>query len=223
MSVSRSCIERNLEGIRKRISEAAERGGRASRDIRLVAVTKSVGVAEARILYDLGVTDLGENRVEQARGKVEAVHSGVVWHMIGTIQRRKAREVTGLFDLVDSVDRLELAESLERRCAELGKVLPVLLEVNVAGEESKHGFDLEEIGSAFERVNDLDHLEVRGLMTMAPYTEDAELSRPLFARLRGSAEELGVTDVSMGMTNDFEVAIEEGATEVRIGRALFKD
>jgi pyridoxal phosphate enzyme (YggS family) len=219
---TRSRIERNLERVRGRISAAAERAGRDPASVRLVAVTKTVGVEEARILVELGVTDLGENRIEGAREKISAVGSGARWHMIGSVQRRKARDVAGLFDTVDSVDRVEVGEALAQRCEEQGRELDVLLEVNVSGEPSKHGFDPENVADAVRQMAQWGSLHVRGVMTMAPFVEDAEAVRPVFARLRRLAGELGLAEVSMGMTNDFEVAVEEGATQVRIGTALFE-
>ncbi|MCH8204421.1 MAG: YggS family pyridoxal phosphate-dependent enzyme [Candidatus Hydrogenedentes bacterium] len=218
----RNKISENIQSIEERIARAAGRAGRAARDVKLIPVTKSVGEEEARILVGLGYTDLGENRIETARPKIDALGPGVRWHMIGHVQRRKAREVARLFDRVDSVDRLQLAEALEKHCAEAGKTLDVLLQVNVSGEESKGGFTQASIRDAIEVVRALPHLRVQGLMTMAPIVDDPEEARPLFARLRELAKGLGLAELSMGMTNDFEVAIEEGATEVRIGTAIFK-
>ena len=214
-------IERNLERVRARMAEAAGRSGRSSDSVRLVAVTKAVGIEEARTLLELGVRDLGENRVEDARPKVDVVGSQAQWHMIGTVQRRKAGEVVELFACVDSVDRVELAEALERKCTEHEKMMPVLLEVNVSGEASKHGFVPVDLPSALERIYRLAHLRAEGLMTMAPLVDDPEEVRPVFAALRKLAEQVGLSVLSMGMSNDFEVAIEEGATQVRIGTALF--
>jgi pyridoxal phosphate enzyme (YggS family) len=218
---ARDDIERNLERVRARMDEAAMRSGRSCGSVRLVAVTKTVGVEEVRILLELGVTEFGENRVDEARLKVETIGSLAQWHMIGSVQRRKAGEVVDLFACVDSVDRVELAEALERKCAERGKVMPVLLEINVSGEASKHGFVPADLPSALDRIRALPHLRVAGLMTMAPFVDDPNEVRPVFAALRGLAEKMGLKELSMGMSNDFEVAIEEGATQVRIGTALF--
>ena len=218
----RNKISENIHSIEGRIARAAERAGRAPGGIKLIPVTKSVGEEEARILVELGYAELGENRVETARPKIEALGADVRWHMIGHIQRRKAREVVALFDRVDSVDRLDLAAELEKRCGAAGKTLDVLLQVNVSGEESKGGFTGESIQDALEKISGMPHLRVMGLMTMAPIVDDPEEARPVFARLRELAETLGLKELSMGMTNDFEVAVEEGATEVRIGTAIFK-
>lgn len=190
--------------------------------MRLIAVTKSVGIEEAEVLTQLGVTDLGENRVDVARAKVEALGQGPIWHMIGNIQRRKVREVVELFSTVDAVDRMKLGEELEKRCSEAEKVMPIRVEVNVSGEESKHGFRADELSEALNRLRELPHLRVEGLMTMAPHTDDLETCRPIFSTLRELAEEHGVSELSMGMSNDYAIAIEEGATEVRIGTALYK-
>ncbi len=217
----RNRISDNIKGIEARIAEAAQRSGRVASDVKLIPVTKSVGVEEARVLVELGQRELAENRIEVARPKIEALGAEVHWHMIGNIQRRKAREVAALFDRVDSVDRLRLAEELESRCAALGKVLDVLLQVNVSGEETKGGFSPNAVGEALDEIRGMAHLRVLGLMTMAPAVSDPEETRPFFSRLRELGEAEGLEVLSMGMTNDFEVAVEEGATEVRIGTALF--
>lgn len=222
MQISADTIRANLARIEARIAAAVARAGRAPGDVRLIPVTKTVGVRECRILKDLGYTHLGENRVEHAEEKIEVIGAGVTWHMIGQVQRRKAREVAQWFGRVDAVDRVELAESLEARSAALGKKLPVLLEVNVSGEESKGGFTPDSLAEAVERVQAMPHLIVEGLMTMAPLVDDAEQARPVFRGLRELASKHGLKALSMGMSNDYEVAIEEGATEVRIGTAIFK-
>jgi hypothetical protein len=214
-------IQRNIENVRRRIAQAAQRRGRSPEAVRLVAVTKSVGVAEAQVLRDLGVADLGENRVEDARPKIETMGRTVCWHMIGSVQRRKAPDVAALFDCVDSVDRVELAEALDRRCEKHGRDLRLLIEVNVSGEAAKHGFTPANVEAALNHIRRLPRLTVEGLMTMAPLVDDPETVRPVFARLRRLAEQVGVQEISMGMSNDFEVAVEEGATQVRIGAALF--
>ena len=154
--------------------------------------------------------------------KIAEIGAGPTWHMIGNIQRRKARDVVLAFHRVDAVDRLSLAETLEQRCAEAGKQLPILVEVNVSGEEAKHGFVPANLGDALANIRAMEHLRVEGLMTMAPLAADAEAARPVFSALRELADRFDLKTLSMGMTNDFEAAIEEGATEVRIGSALFK-
>jgi len=214
-------IEQNLQTVRERIASACARSHRLPDTVRLIAATKYVGVEEIRILQALGVTDFGENRVHDAQPKIEAIGRDVCWHMIGTVQRRKARDIVAWFDSVDSVDRVEVAQALEKRCALQERTLPVLLEVNVSGEESKHGFAPEDLAAVVEQVGAMEHIQLRGLMTMAPFYDDPDRTRPVFARLTELAETIGLPERSMGMTNDYEVAIEEGATQVRIGSALF--
>lgn len=221
MPPNRDNIERNIAQVRRHIAAAAERAGRKAHTVRIIPVTKAVGVDEIRILYDLGFREFGENRVDDARPKVLALDGPIQWHMIGNVQRRKAGDVVELFDYVDSLDRLELAEALEWRCERAGKSIHVLIEVNVSGEPTKHGFSLYEVPGALEQISRLDHLSVDGLMTMTPLVEDPDETRPFFEVLRQLGEELGLKELSMGVTNDYEVAVEEGATQVRIGTALF--
>jgi pyridoxal phosphate enzyme (YggS family) len=222
LSVPQSKIAENLYRIRERINAAALRAGRDPAAVRLLAVTKAVGMDETRALVDLGVADLGENRIDPARAKIDALGHGVRWHMIGSVQRRKARDVAALFDCVHSVDRLDLAEALDARAADRETPLDVFVEVNVSGEESKHGFRPEALPAALEALRRAARLRVAGLMTMAPLVEDPETVRPVFAGLRRLAQAHGLEGLSMGMSNDYEVAVEEGATIVRIGSALFE-
>ncbi len=187
-----------------------------------MAVTKSVGLDELRVLAQLGVTDVGENRPESAGEKMRAMAGRVCRHMIGNLQRRKVREAIELFDRIDALDRIELAEVIERRCAGTGRVMPVLIEVNVSGETSKHGFRAKDLPGALDAISAMPHLRVEGLMTMAPAVSDPGEVRAVFRALRDLAQAHGLPIVSMGMSDDFEIAIEEGSTEVRIGSALFK-
>jgi pyridoxal phosphate enzyme (YggS family) len=215
-------IERNLSEIRARIDTAARSAGRDSSDVRLIAVTKTVGAPEIAALVALGVKEFGENRPELAAGKIRHFNgAGISWHMIGSVQRRKARDIVQLFDHVDSVDRVEVAEALNQRCEELDRTLPILIEVNVSGENSKHGFCPEDLIPGFDYIKRLPRLHVEGLMTMAPLVDDPETVRPVFRRLRELATRHGLTALSMGMSHDFEVAVQEGATQIRIGTALF--
>lgn len=218
-----SYIRANVLKVRDNIAKAAARSGRSPEEIQLVAVTKSVGLPEIEVLYDLGVRHFGENRVEDARTKISQFqYSDAVWHMIGTLQSRKVREVLRLFDIVDAVDRIRIAQEIEKHAANTGAVFPVLVEVNVSGEETKHGFTPADLPQVLDVIRDLPHLRVHGLMTMAPLTRDPEDVRPFFARLRELGEEYGLRELSMGMSNDYAIAIEEGATQVRIGTALFE-
>lgn len=217
-------IERNCTVIRGRMAEAAERAGRDPAQVRLVAVTKTVGIEAVRALVEAGVLDFGENRVELARPKIEAIPgSAARWHMIGPVQRRKAKDVAAHFDYIDAVDRVEVAEALQRRCEELDRRLHVLVEANVSGEEQKHGFRAAELEGALRTMTPYDRLHVEGLMTMAPLDAPEAVLRSVFGGLRELAERFGLRELSMGMSGDFEIAIEEGATQVRIGTALFDD
>lgn len=215
-------IRSNFNTISDRIADAAMRSDRSPDSVKLIAVTKSVGVDEVRMLSELGQMHFGENRIEVARKKIESFRSSpFTWHMIGNVQRRKARDIVELFNTVDAIDRIEVAEALNKRCEESGKKLNVLVEVNVSGEDSKHGFNPTTLTDALEKISLLPYLKVDGLMTMAPFAMDPEETRPVFRSLKQLADQHGLDEISMGMTNDFEVAIEEGATQVRIGTALF--
>lgn len=215
-------ISDNLYRVQDRILSALARSGRPANSVTLIAVTKTVGVPEVQELRRLGVTHFGESRVQAVEPKKLALASGATWHMIGNIQRRKCKDVVRLFDCVDTVDRVELAEELGSRVGDSLSPLPVLVEVNVSGEISKHGFSPDALAQALEQLQPIPALRVEGLMTMAPFFDNAEQTRPIFAELRTLADRFGLKRVSMGMSNDFEIAIEEGSTEVRIGTALFE-
>lgn len=216
-------IEANLNRIRVRMASAAEEAGRDPESVTLIAVTKSAGVEEIRALRDLDVRHFGENRVEVARAKRKALGDpDAVWHMIGNIQRRKTRDVLEVFDRIDALDRLSLAESLQSRCLESDRHTVVLVEVNVSGEEQKLGVAPTDLPALLGELAPMDRLQVRGLMTMAPYgAPPAEVSA-IFFRLASLSREFGLADVSMGMSDDFELAIAAGATEIRVGSALFE-
>lgn len=242
-----SHIPHNLAATRARIAEAALRAGRSPADVRLVAVSKTFPVEAILAAWEWGQRDFGENRPEEGAVKIPQVAARLaggatgespLWHMIGHVQRRKANLVVEHFDAVHSVDRLALAERLSTLACNAGRHLPVLLECNVSGEASKYGFPLagwERDSTVLARwyadvdaLATLPGLRVEGLMTMAPIAEDAESGRPVFASLRGLRDalrerfpDLALPHLSMGMTDDFEVAVEEGATMVRIGRAIF--
>lgn len=216
-------IALNLRNIRARVAAAATAAGRDPEGIVLIAVTKSVGVAEIQALLDLGVRHFGENRVDVARAKRDALaNPAIVWHMIGNIQRRKTKEVLDVFDRIDSVDRLALAESLQVRCTEVDTHAEVLVEVNISGEAQKHGVAPEELGEMLAAIQGMDRLRVRGLLTMAPYSAPPDEIRGIFGQLAHLAAAFDLRDVSMGMSNDFELAIAAGATEIRVGSALFE-
>ena len=215
-------IKENLNRIRDRIAAAASRAGRDPAGVRIVAVTKTVGLAEVEILRELGVSDMGENRIEVARPKIENGPKDIRWHMIAPLQTRKAREVAELFACFDAVDRVKAAEALDMRCDETGRGMPVLVEVNVTGEESKHGFSPPDLGRVLDALRAFPRLRVEGLMTMAPFDAPESVVRPCFSRLKSLADAHGLPEVSMGMTDDFEIAVEEGSTQIRVGRALFE-
>ena len=224
-------IAANLALVKRRIEAAALRAGRDSRDVTLVAVSKTQPFTAIADAYAVGQRDFAENRLEELWPKVEeAKREGfddIRWHLIGTIQSRKSADAIGPFALIHSVDRLKLVTRLNRDAEAAGKAMDVLLEVNVSGEESKHGFSPEEVLAAVPELQGYGSIRVRGLMTMAPFVADAEETRPVFRQLREVRDrvqrEAGVAwpELSMGMTNDFEVAVEEGATLVRVGSAIF--
>jgi len=214
-------IAHNLYVIQNRIADAAARSGRNPANVTLVAVTKTVGVDEIQALYDLGVRDFGENRLESALPKIESLPKDICWHFIAPVQSRKAREVAAWFSVVEAVDRVKVAEALQKRCEEQDKMLDVMIEVNVTGEESKHGFAPKELSGTITQIRTLDRLCLKGLMTMAPFDAPEEVIRNCFRSLNALADEHALPERSMGMTDDFEIAVEEGATQVRIGRALF--
>ncbi|MEE8369727.1 MAG: YggS family pyridoxal phosphate-dependent enzyme [Dehalococcoidia bacterium] len=214
-------IGKRLQGVRRRIDGACRRCGRSPKEITLVAVTKGLPPESVREAVAAGLRQLGENRVQEAAAKRKALDglpTDVVWHMIGHLQTNKAKTTLRLFDIIHSVDTFHLAETLSRRATE---PVPVFLEVIVAGEPSKYGFPPAELARASQAIARLPNLDLRGLMTVAPLAADPEDVRPVFRGLREMARALSLQELSMGMTNDFEVAIEEGATCVRIGRAIF--
>jgi pyridoxal phosphate enzyme (YggS family) len=227
--ISSEQLAENIAHVRAAIEQAAERAGRDPEDVTLVAVSKTMPVELVQMAYNLGVKDFGENRVQEALPKVEAFHPPEVrWHMIGHVQSNKAKKVAGPFALVHSVDSVRLAELLNRYASERGLVLAVLIQLNVAGEASKEGASPEEALELARRVVELPALRVEGLMTIAPIVEHPEDARPVFRQLRllrdHLRDEVPQSDwqhLSMGMTDDYRVAIEEGATIVRIGRAIF--
>lgn len=222
-------IADNIRTIRNRMAAAAARAGRDPAGIRLMAVSKTVEPERIRQAIDAGIGLLGENYVQEAREKIPAVGQAVQWHMIGHLQTNKVKYVVTLFDWIHSVDRLELAQELSRRAGQHCRTLNVLIEINVSGEASKNGARPADVLELARQVAALPNLSVRGLMTMPPYSDDPENSRPYFVALRRLRDELAaaalpgvaMAELSMGMTDDFEVAIEEGATIIRVGRAIF--
>jgi pyridoxal phosphate enzyme (YggS family) len=214
-------IAQRIAEARARIAAACARAGRSPDDVTLIAVTKGFGPGAVLAAIDAGVRDIGENRVQEAQSKRNALPDlppGVRWHMIGHLQTNKAGSVAGLFDTIHSVDSIRLAEAISRRAP---RPMPAFLEVNVAGEATKSGLSLAELPSAHAAIASLPNIDLRGLMTVAPIAASPEDVRPVFRRLAEEARRLGLRNLSMGMSDDFEVAIEEGATHIRLGRALF--
>ena len=223
-------IPGNLTQVKRRIIEAAKRVGRDSSDVRLLAVSKEqndVTVAEG---VHAGMTLFGENKIQEARSKIEVLgRDGLEWHFIGRLQKNKVKFIFDLFDLVHSVDSLALAEAIHKKAQTLGSCMPILLQVNVSGEKSKLGMDPLIVPKEIHRLAKLEGVKVRGLMTIPPYNRNPENSRPYYVclrELRDTCSNLGIPGVqldelSMGMSNDYEVAVEEGATLVRVGTGLF--
>jgi hypothetical protein len=216
-------IAERVEAVRLQIADACRRAGRSPEAVTIVAVSKGFPAEAVREAFSAGLSQFGENRVQEAQAKLPLL-AGLAprptWHMVGHLQTNKVKTALGLFDIIQSVDSLHLAQEISRRAPQSVRV-PVLLEVNVAGEAAKYGFTPEELPARAEEVRALPGLEVRGLMTVAPMAADPEAARPVFRRLRELGDSLGLAELSMGMTDDFEVAVEEGATIVRIGRAIF--
>ena len=212
------------------MQRAAARAGRPPESVRLIAASKTVSVERLRQAVDAGIRHLGENRLQEALPTIDALgREGVVWDFIGSLQRRKVKSVIGRFETIHSVDSLALAEEIDRQAKAAGLRQRVLLEVNLAGEASKGGFESTTLGAALESLNGLEHLDIRGLMAIPPPTPTAEDARPYFRQLRTLAQTLtarghrniNMQELSMGMSHDYPVAIEEGATYVRVGTAIF--
>lgn len=223
-------IAQNVARVQERIHQAARRVGRDPASVQLVAASKTVDAARIRAAIAAGVTILGENYLQEARDKMGQLgQSGVAWHLIGTLQRNKVRFIFDLFTMMHALDSLPLAEEINRRAGRLGRRMPVLLEVNVGGELTKSGFEPDSLLSLTPQLAALEHLQVRGLMTVPPPTVHPEGARPFYRQVRELRDRLvqqGIDglewhELSMGMTADFEVAIEEGATLVRVGTAIF--
>lgn len=222
-------IAANIAVINERIARAAARAGSDPESIRLMAVSKTVEPERIRMALEAGITLLGENYVQEAREKIPSIGRAAQWHMIGHLQTNKVKYVVNLFDWVHSVDRPELAQELNKRALQNDRRLNVLIEVNVSGEASKSGIAPQQATGLARLISTLPGLSLQGLMTMPPYPDNPEDSRPYFVALRNLRDEIrkaaipgiSMDELSMGMTDDFEIAIEEGATIVRVGRAIF--
>jgi pyridoxal phosphate enzyme (YggS family) len=230
----RTVLAQRLADVGQRLAAACRRAGRQRADVTVVAVTKTVSADSIKVAIEAGLANLGENRVQEAAAKIAeltpiSAERNVKWHLIGHLQSNKARRAVELFDAIHSVDGIKLAERLNQAASEMGKRLPIFIEVNLGGEESKSGIDPGEAFSLCKRAAQLPFLELRGLMAVPPFLDDPQEVRPFFRRLRELREEIYQSgevgaqfkELSMGMSNDFEVAIEEGATFVRVGTALF--
>ncbi|WP_166243855.1 YggS family pyridoxal phosphate-dependent enzyme [Paenibacillus turpanensis] len=221
-------FDARIADVEARISAACSRSGRTREEIQVVAVTKYVSSDMVRLALDKGYKVLGENRWQDAKEKVERFGDEAVWHFIGHLQTNKVKDVLGRFACIHSVDRISLATEIHKKAEALGISVPCFIQVNVSGEESKYGLPPEQLMEFAEQIRGLQGLSVAGLMTMAPYEAEPESTRPVFRGLRQLRDELNaksildkpVTELSMGMSNDFEVAIEEGATMIRLGSVL---
>jgi len=214
-------IEENIRYLQTRIARACQRAGRTPDKVTLVAVSKTVQANAVEAAFNAGIRDFGESRVQEAKPKIEQLQHlkpNITWHMVGHLQTNKAKTAAAIFDIIHSVDSLNLAETLNN-CSP--KRLPILIQVNVSAEATKGGFMMSEVEEAMKQMRRLPNLDIQGLMTIAPWVENAEEVRPLFHQLRQLRDALGLKHLSMGMSDDFEVAIEEGTTLVRIGRAIF--
>jgi pyridoxal phosphate enzyme (YggS family) len=219
-------IKENLLGVMERIEKAARKVGRDPNEIKLVAVSKTVEAARIKEAIEAGVSILGENYVQEAQKKIEEVGRPVSWHFIGHLQSNKVKYAIRLFDMIHSLDSIPLAEELNRRAEQADRVIRVMIEVNLSKEATKFGTDEEVVVNLAKSIQNLKHLFLEGLMTMPPYFDSPEMSRPYYIALRALKERMvkeGVPmkELSMGMSNDFEIAIEEGATYVRVGTAIF--
>ena len=224
-------ISENLAQVKRCIIEAAKRAGRDPSGVRLLAVTKEQSDATVAKGIQAGMTLLGENKVQEASGKIEAFgrKNGLEWHFIGRLQKNKVKFIFDLFDLIHSVDSLALAEAIHNKAQKIGSCMPILLQVNISGEKSKLGIDPLDLPREIREFAKLEGVKISGLMTIPPFDRDPETSRPYYARLRELRDtcsslnipRICLDELSMGMSNDYEVAIEEGATLVRVGTGLF--
>lgn len=222
-------LKENLASVEERIARACERSSRRREDVTLIAVSKTKPAEMLREVYDLGHLDFGENKVQEMRDKHEVLPSDIRWHMIGHLQQNKVKYIAPYVEMIHSVDSLRLAETISKEAVKAGRVIPVLIEVNVAGEETKFGVSVGETEELVRGAAALPGIAVSGLMTIAPYVVDAEENRTIFSKLRQLSVDIAgkridnvtMNVLSMGMTGDFEVAVEEGATHVRVGTGIF--
>ena len=222
-------LQEQLVNVQKEIEKACERGNRNREDVTLIAVSKTKPISTLKEAYDLGVRVFGENKVQELVDKYEALPKDIHWHMIGHLQRNKVKYIIDKVDCIHSVESVRLAETIEKEAAKHDRIIDVLVEVNVAGEDSKFGLAPSEVPAFIEEIAKFPHIRVKGLMTIAPFVENPEENRNVFASLQKlsvdiaekNIDNVSVKILSMGMTNDYEVAIEEGATMVRVGTGIF--
>jgi len=222
-------VKDNLETINKKIKEAAWKVNRDPQEIKLVAVTKTATLEQIKEAINEGVKIIGENKVQEAKGKYQVLTTEVKWHLIGHLQTNKVKYAVEIFDLIHSVDSIKLAKEIDNRSVQFKKTIDVLIEVNISGEETKYGYNPEKVEAFLKEISEFSGIRVRGLMTIAPISKNKEEVRPYFRRLRELSERIRDKNIknikmdylSMGMTDDFEIAIEEGANMVRIGRGVF--
>jgi pyridoxal phosphate enzyme (YggS family) len=217
-------VLKNVSLIYKRMSHAAMRAGRSPEEVMLVAVTKTVGAGKIREAVEAGLRVFGESRVQEAVGKAAELEGlNIRWHLVGHLQKNKAGAAVETFDLIHSLDSVDLAGLLDRHAGRRGKLQRALIQVKLSSEESKYGAGEDDVAGIVKAAEAMENLRIEGLMTIPPYFDDPEGARPFYRRLKALAQRFGLRELSMGMTNDFEVAIEEGATMVRIGTAIFGD
>ncbi len=223
-------IKENLQDIRNKISEACQRSGRDVSEITLIAVSKTFSPEKIREAHNAGILDIGESYVQEMTGKFNELKNETIrWHFVGPLQRNKVKYIVDFVHLIPSVENLRVCQEIEKRASRIDRDIDILVEVNTSGEPQKHGISPDELPKLFDEIGVFDHVHVRGLMTMAPFVEDPEDARPSFKLLKDLRKrllddglpEIQVQHLSMGMSNDFEVAIEEGATMVRIGSSIF--
>ena len=222
-------LEDNLREVKENIRSACERSGRNPEDVTLIAVSKTHPSSLVQEVYHTGIRDFGENKVQELTEKIPVLPKDITWHMIGHLQRNKVRQIVGKVGLIHSVDSERLLRKIDSESQRLGIVSDVLLQVNIAEEESKYGFTVQEVMTLIDKISEFHNICVRGLMTVAPFVDDPEENRVHFANLRKlsvdiarkKVDNINVTMLSMGMTNDYEIAIEEGATHVRVGTGIF--
>ena len=222
-------LKENFQSVEARIQAACDRAGRSRKEVTLIAVSKTKPVEMLQTIYDAGSRDFGENKVQEMCDKIELLPTDIRWHMIGHLQTNKVKYIVGRVSLIHSVDSLHLAQEIEKQAAKLDVIVPILIEVNIAEEESKFGIHKEETISLVREVAALPHIRIQGLMTIAPYVENPEDNRAYFRGIkqlsvdiaRENIDNVSMDCLSMGMTGDYEVAIEEGATMVRVGTGIF--